>query len=102
MTPPSPAFRSPRGRRAIRGEARQLGGAHEVRGGRFVAFAEADPLPDRGRDGGRHTDERPSPQLTQLALDLFGVSLEETDDAYREEESIGWHGPSIDGSTRRR
>jgi phosphotransferase family enzyme len=46
---------------------------------------------------GEPADQPPSEELTGIVLDLFGVTLTGSSDAWRGEESIGWRGSSPDG-----
>lgn len=48
---------------------------------------------------GLRTEEQPSGDLSRVVLDLFGVSLAETDGGWQGEESVGWRGSS-DGGDR--
>lgn len=47
---------------------------------------------------GVRTAERPSPELKRIALASFGVSFDDSEDAWRGEESVGWKGSSMDGA----
>jgi aminoglycoside phosphotransferase (APT) family kinase protein len=47
--------------------------------------------------GGERTREPPPLEVVRIARDEFGVSLEDAQDAWRGEESVGWRGSSAEG-----